>query len=274
MPASPHEKSAETSAAPAVGGGPPAQVSTGGGASLAARYPWAVFIVPFVVLLALGALEPGPEKPTNLWVTEIPYAAYPLVYTIKIALVMVAMAVLWPGYFQFPLRVSPLAPLVGAIGVVVWIGLCKLDIERNILGPLGLDRILDLGQRSSFNPLAHWPDNKALAYAFLAVRLWGLAAIVPLIEEFFLRGFVMRYFIQPDWWRVPFGTLNATAIAVGTLVPILLHPAEMVAAAVWFSMVTWLMWRTRNIWDCVVAHAVTNLLLGAWVVYSGEWHFL
>jgi hypothetical protein len=33
------------------------------------------------------------------------------------------------------------------------------------------------------------------------------------------------------------------------------------AAAVWLSLDTWLMVRTRKIWDCVAAHAVTNLLV-------------
>ena len=36
-------------------------------------------------------------------------------------------------------------------------------------------------------------------------------------------------------------------------------------------MVTWLMVRTRNIWDCVAAHAVTNVLLGIYVVASQQW---
>jgi hypothetical protein len=31
------------------------------------------------------------------------------------------------------------------------------------------------------------------------------------------------------------------------------------------------MLRTRNIWDCVAAHATTNLLLGIYVVATGEW---
>ncbi len=61
---------------------------------------------------------------------------------------------------------------------------------------------------------------------------------------------------------------------VGTVFPMLIHPAELLAAAVWFSMVTWLMVRTRNVWDCVAAHAVTNLLLGVYVVTSGEWRFM
>jgi hypothetical protein len=46
---------------------------------------------------------------------------------------------------------------------------------------------------------------------------------------------------------------------------------EIFAAAAWFSLVTWLMIRTRNIWDCVAAHAVTNFLLGVYVVTQGQW---
>jgi membrane protease YdiL (CAAX protease family) len=39
-------------------------------------------------------------------------------------------------------------------------------------------------------------------------------------------------------------------------------------------MVTWLMVRTRNIWDCVVAHALTNLILGIYVVTTGTWRLM
>jgi membrane protease YdiL (CAAX protease family) len=44
---------------------------------------------------------------------------------------------------------------------------------------------------------------------------------------------------------------------------------------VWFSLVTWLMVRTKNIWDCVAAHMITNLLLGLFVVIEGKhWHLM
>jgi membrane protease YdiL (CAAX protease family) len=43
------------------------------------------------------------------------------------------------------------------------------------------------------------------------------------------------------------------------------------AAIVWFSMVTWLYTRTHSIWDCVLAHATTNLLLGLYIVNTGAW---
>jgi hypothetical protein len=68
--------------------------------------------------------------------------------------------------------------------------------------------------------------------------------------------------------------VTTTAVLVAPIYGMLTHPAELVAAAVWFSLVTWLMVKTKNIWDCVVAHGVTNLLLGIWVVITGEWYFM
>ena len=94
---------------------------------------------------------------------------------------------------------------------------------------------------------------------------------MPIIEEFFLRGFLMRFVVRDDWWEVPFGQVTPLAAVVGTAVPMLMHPAELLAAVVWFSLVTWLMVRTKNIWDCVAAHAVTNLLLGIYVVTQHQW---
>jgi uncharacterized protein len=243
--------------------------------SLLERHPWLVFLLPFVVFMLVGSLEPTPDTPGGADIgLSITYEYYPWVYMAKIALTLVAVGFVMPGYRQFPFKVSLLSILIGAVGVVVWIGLCKLDIEQRWLGPLGLEKLIDLGARPGYNPLAELADQPLAAWGFLTVRFFGLAVVVAVIEEFFLRGFLMRFFVERDWWKVPFGTVNATAVVVGTVAPMLMHPAELVAAAVWFSMVTWLMVKTRNIWDCVVAHAVTNLLLGIYVVWSGDWRFM
>jgi uncharacterized protein len=255
-----------------------------GWSAILAKQPWIVFLLPFVVFMVVTSLEPTPESDGGFLGWAIPYAAYPWVYTAKIALVMAAIIAVWPGYRQFPFRVSPLAIVVGVVGVVVWVGLCKLDLESRVLGPLvdndvgealGLAGMFEAARtRSGYNPLAELAGSAMAAWGFLTVRFVGLALVVPVIEEFFLRGFLMRFVMVRDWWKSPFGQVNTTAVVVGTIFPMLMHPAELLAAAVWFSMVTWLMVRTRNIWDCVAAHAVTNLLLGAYVVTSGDWRFV
>jgi CAAX prenyl protease-like protein len=248
-----------------------------------AAHPWLTFLLPFVVYMVVGSFEPAAPKPlvllpdgatrpavNNNWF-GLEYRQYPIVYTVKIALTIAAILFVLPGYRQFPFRISPLAIAVGVLGVVLWIVICTLQIERTLLTPVGLAKFLGLGDRPAFNPLEVLKDTPAWAYTFLVIRFIGLALIVPIIEEFFLRGFLMRFVVSENWSKVPFGTLTTAAAVVGTAVPMLMHPGELLAAAVWFSLVTWLMTRTRNIWDCVAAHAVTNLLLGVYVVTQHEW---
>jgi CAAX prenyl protease-like protein len=108
-------------------------------------------------------------------------------------------------------------------------------------------------------------------WGFLAVRFAGLVLVVPVIEEFFVRGFLMRYVESARWDSLPLGGVSwKSASAVGVYA-VLSHPGEAIAALVWFGMVTWLYARTRNLWDCVAAHATTNLLLGIYVVTQGAW---
>jgi CAAX prenyl protease-like protein len=261
------------------------------------NWPWITFIAPFAVFMLVGSLEPYPPKPaTNAagvvaggsgeatggaetesldegdgWLPRVSYEHYPIIYTIKIALTVLTMALVWPGYRTFPWRVTGLAIVVGLIGGVLWIAIAKAHLGARILQPLGLGGIVETGQRSAFNPLKELADTPAWAYGFLAIRLFGLVIVVPIIEEFFLRGFLMRFVIHDQWHQVPFGTATRLSLVVGTVAPMLMHTGELVAAAVWFSLITWLMVRTRNIWDCVAAHAVTNAMLGAYVIWSGEW---
>jgi len=250
---------------------------------LLARLPWLTFLLPFIVYMVIGSLEPAPPKPlitmpdgTTRAIRSdsrfgLEYKHYPLVYTVKIALTITAMIFVLPGYRQFRFHISPIALVVGVVGVAVWIVACRLNLERAVLGPLGLTKFLGLGERPAFNPLEALAATPAWAYTFLGIRFVGLALVVPVIEEFFLRGFLMRIVVNEKWWEVPFGTVTRLAAIVGTAFPMLMHPAELLAAFLWFSLVTWLMVRTKNIWDCVAAHSVTNLLLGIYVVTQHEW---
>ncbi len=229
--------------------------------ALLEKQPWLTFLLPLLVYMVVNSLEPTPETAGGSMVgLAIPYGSYPLLYSVKIALTVAAVVFVLPGYRQFPLRISPLAIGVGVIGVVIWVGLCALHVDE--------------GTRSGFNPHKELAENPIWAWGFLTIRFVGLAVVVPVIEEFFLRGFVMRFVMDKDWSKIPIGTVNTTAIVLVTVVAMATHTGELLAAAVWFSMVTWLLIRTRNIWDCVAAHAVTNLLLGIYVVVWDQWHLM
>jgi len=243
--------------------------------ALLEKHHWVSFVLPMAVFMLVGSLEPTAEKPGGQAIgLAIPYRYYPWIYTAKIALCLAAIGFVLPGYRKFPLRVGPLAVPVGVVGVVIWVGLCSLNLEKNLLAAGGLDWLVGAGERSGFNPFEQLQAYPLWAWGFLAIRFLGLVVVIALIEEFFLRGFVMRLVVAADWWNVPLGKVTTSALLVGTLLPMAMHPAELFAAAAWFSLLTWLMVKTRNIWDCVVAHAVTNLLLGIYVVASGEWHLM
>jgi CAAX prenyl protease-like protein len=239
-----------------------------------ASQPWIIYVLPLALFMLVGMLEPKPDTPESGSPWTLPYSAYPLVYTLKIAITTAALIFVWPGLREYSRRISPLAIVIGIVGVLLWVGLWHLKLEERLLTPLGLDKLLGLGTRSAYNPLKELADRPSLAYGFLAVRFFGLVCVIALAEELFLRGFLMRFFVHQNWWSVPFGTVNTPALLAGTLVPMAMHPAELFAAAIWFSLVTWLMIRTRSLWDCVAAHATTNLLLGLYVVWSGNWELM
>ena len=155
------------------------------------KYRWLTFLLPMIVFMLAGSLEPKPETPGGAAIgLGIPYAYYPWVYTLKICLTLVAMVFVLPGYREFPLRVGWLGIGVGVVGVVVWVGLCKLDLEHGFLVPLlqriGLDGLIAAGTRSAFDPFKQL--SPAGAWGFLAIRFLGLAAVVAVVEEFFLLG--------------------------------------------------------------------------------------
>lgn len=247
-----------------------------------ARRPWAPFLLPMAVYMIGATFLPGPPDTATGAEADnwfgLRFNQYPLVYAAVIAATAATVvACRRPVLAQFPLRVSPLAVLVGVVGVVLWVGICGMGIEDRLVAALGENSdpvaLLGLSPRQAFNPFEQL-DSRAAVWGFLAVRLFGLALVAPVIEELMLRGWLMRHLAtdgyRPEFWMVPFGVVTTASVIVGTAFPMLYHP-EKLAALVWFSLVTWLMVRTKNFWDCVAAHAVTNFLLGVWVVWRGAW---
>lgn len=156
--------------------------------------------------------------------------------------------------------------LVGVVGIVAWIGLCKLNLEAKV-APM-LPSILRPQARTAYDPFAEL--STLWAVSFIAIRLVGLAIIVPYIEEIFWRGFLAKWLVAENWEEVPIGKFSVQSFLIVTLAFTVAHP-EWVAAAMYCALLNgYLLWK-KDLWGCILAHAVSNLLLGIYVLTTGAY---
>jgi len=223
-------------------------------ASTSAILPYAL---PFALFMVMSAAES--------WEPLKPF--YPVVYTLKIAIVLAAWCYYRGRYPAYSNNGMLWGVIAGVIGVVVWIALWSLNLEAAIADLL--PSWLYSGERAGYDPFTEI-SNTSAAWAFIAIRLCGLAIVVPLMEEVFWRGFLLRYLIDDDFESVPIGQYSLLSFSAVVLLFTLAHP-ELLAAAVWCAGINLLLYRTKNLWACIVAHAVTNLLLGIYILATGSW---
>lgn len=183
----------------------------------------------------------------------------------QVILVSGVLFYFWRIYLrQFPFRVSPWSIVVGVLGVVLWVWLTGIGVEHQILSWLGFD----MG-RPAFDPFVL--QNSAVLIGFFVVRFVLMSLVNPIAEELFVRGWLIRWIDNPDFVQVKLTGLSTMALLGASFYGVLTHPTEAIAAFVWFGLVTLLMKYTGSIWDCIVAHVVTNFLLGVYVVYYQQW---
>lgn len=202
-----------------------------------------------------------PEK-----IPQLRVSWYPVSYSIACIVSFLAVVIALPGYFKIPFRISGIAIGVGVAGIFVWLGLWWLD--KNFLH---IGEFFGAHSRAGFNPWRELKDNPTWMYAFVGIRILGLCLVIPIAEEFFARGFLMRYIEDIDWDQIPMGEATWKGWAGILVYGAMTHPGEVVAALAWFGMMTWMYLKTKNVWDCVIAHAITNALLAAFVLRTNIW---
>ncbi len=240
------------------------------------------FILPFIAFMVIARFFPNfsewndsaDSTDSGAFAASATQQAITFRYTMLVAVqVLVAVGLL--TYFRkiyiqhFPLKLSLLSVPVGVIGVVLWIALCELHLEKSFYALVGLNSLASV--RPAFNPFESIADESSRTL-FLVLRFSLLALLVPIVEELFVRGWLVRWVHDVNWESVNLRGLSWGALLAPSIYGVVTHPTEAIAAILWFGLVTWLMHRTGNLWDCVMAHAVTNLLLGVYVVRYSAWH--
>jgi len=220
---------------------------------------WA-YALPFAVFmggLALISLAPSfaPAENAPLWLAEPKYWVFPLQTILCGGLVLW----FWKTYAWGASWHILTAVLTGLVVLALWVS------PQWLLGA-------EL-RREGFNPDI-FAGSAALYWGTLALRFVRLVVVVPLLEEIFWRGFLLRYLIKEDFTKVPFGTFSWFSFGMVTVMFGLAHfGPDFIPALLTGAIYNLLAVKTRSLACCVIAHAVTNLGLGIYIMQTGQWGF-
>ena len=125
---------------------------------------------------------------------------------------------------------------------------------------------------TAWNPNLQFGSGSALAWLFIATRILGSAFIVPPLEEVFYRSFLYRYIASQNFLAVPLNQFFPLPFVATALIFGFSHN-EWLAGILCGAAYQWLVLRKNRLGDAMTAHAITNFLLGIWVVWRGAWNF-
>jgi len=94
--------------------------------------------------------------------------------------------------------------------------------------------------------------------------------VIPVMEELFWRSFLLRWFDQSDFMRLLPRAVSGRALLY-CAIPFGLEHNFWFAGILAGLAYGWLYRHTGNLWAPILAHSLTNLLLGIWVVNTGNW---
>ena len=227
------------------------------------------------------------EKDRATWSHIIPFVAWLYLmqmlgdpsgwsYAVRSALCLVVFLWLrpWTWYPRLQVRNLPLAFGAGVLVFVAWVGLETVWVGEKLPG------LKDFYLRWGVLPFGKAPPPletlpfapETCGWTFSLIRLAGSAFVISFIEEFFWRGFLYRWMMGRDFWRADLGAFDpplflAVAVFFG------FEHAQWAAGIIAGLVYGWVFIRTRDIWATGIAHAITNFLLGWYVLATGAYGF-
>lgn len=182
-------------------------------------------------------------------------------YPLKAGLVALALAVLWRYYtelkpYSLPFKHLLLSLATGIAVLVLWV---NLDAGWMLMGEMG----------KGYNP-----TNAAgqIDWLLVAFRIAGAALVVPIMEELFWRSFLQRWAQQANFMMLDPAQIGLKALLIASALFAVEH-VQWFAGLIAGLAYGWLYIRTRTLWAPILAHAVTNGGLGAYVFVTGKWAF-
>lgn len=205
-------------------------------------HPTAAYLMPFLMLVGVGLL------------TGLASARFDALYGARILAAAAALVAFRRYYRAVALSWSLTAVALGLVAAAAFI----------VLSP-----------RPDSQSWREW-HQEWLALPFWGVLCWtmiralGSIVIVPLAEELAFRGYLLRRLMARDFQAVPPDRLSVGALLVSSAAFAAVHHGWLagLVAGLLFGLVQI---RGRNIGHAVVAHAVSNAAVAAYVLGFGQW---
>jgi len=210
--------------------------------------PLLVRVVPFLIFLALTFCQGKFSAASADW--------------FYLAKTIVGLWLIWqmrPAVSEMRWAISWEAIAVGILIFGIWIGLNGFYPKFSATGATG-------------NPFTIFGNGSALGWFFIGVHILGMTLVVPPLEEVFYRSCLYRSFASRNFLAMPLNRFLplpffATAIVFG------FSHNEWLAGILCGAAYQWLVIRKNRLGDAMTAHAITNFLLGVWIVWRGAWNF-
>jgi len=195
----------------------------------------------------------------------LPESAFPFVYAAKTVIAAVLLWMLWPAFTRINWDYFWTGVLVGVVGLFQWVGTEELLLKYWPSYPRMSGEPFD-PTKAFTSPEAFW--------LFVLVRWAGPTLVVPVMEELFWRDFLWRSLIAPNNFKLArIGEWDKSAFFIVVAMFATVHMQMWATSLVWALMIGGLLLATRSIGACIVAHGVTNFLLGAYVLVTEDWKY-
>ena len=226
-----------------------------------AASPLLIRVAPFVLFLVLTACQGQFGEASRYW--------------FYLAKTLIGVWLVWemrPFVAEMRWAMSWEAVVVGVAVFAVWVGISgEWTTQTSLWARLGLTHPAGVPLRN-WNPNDQFGAGSAMAWLMVVVRIAGSTFVVPPLEEVFYRSFLYRYIARPDFLSVPLNRFAAWPFFATAAVFGFSHN-EWLAGILCGAAYQWLVLRKNRLGDAMTAHAITNFLLGLWVVGRGAWQF-
>ncbi len=208
----------------------------------AEHYPALPYLAPFLAIVAAGILS------------QAMTGRFEWAYSLRLAAGVLALWIFRHQYRGINWRFGWLGVGAGTTVFLLWIATHKL-----------------LGSPPISIPPDFAAASEPLRLFWLIGRIVSAVITVPIAEELAFRGFGLRRLIAEHFDAVPWGTWTWTSFGISSIVFGLLHgalwPAGIAAGLFYGSVAV----RRQRLGEAIGAHATTNALLAAYVLFTDRW---